>query len=104
VVKRPGREPYPSLSSSAEIKNCRAIPPLPLRLHGIVLNRDYVTFCLYKMTCKTLVLYMLLFTFLDSRREDESPERNGSKHSPNLICSLFPHESNFDLFLSFPKI
>jgi hypothetical protein len=37
-VKRPGREADQSLPSSTEIKNGRAIPPLPIRVHGVVLN------------------------------------------------------------------
>jgi hypothetical protein len=37
-VKRPGRETDHSPPSSAEVKNGGAIPPLPLRLHGVVLN------------------------------------------------------------------
>jgi hypothetical protein len=34
----PGREADHSLSSSAEVKNDGAIPPLPIRLHGAVMN------------------------------------------------------------------
>jgi hypothetical protein len=37
-VKRQGREADHSPPSSAEVKNGGAIPPLPLRLHGVVLN------------------------------------------------------------------
>jgi hypothetical protein len=37
-VKRPGREIDHSFPSSAEVINGGAIPPLPVRLHGIVLN------------------------------------------------------------------
>jgi hypothetical protein len=37
-LKRLGREANHSLLSSAEIKNGGAIPPLPIRLHGIVFN------------------------------------------------------------------
>jgi hypothetical protein len=37
-VKRPGREDDLSPPSSAEVKNDGAIPPLPIYLHGVVLN------------------------------------------------------------------
>jgi hypothetical protein len=37
-VKRLGREADHSRPSSAEVKNGGAIPPLPIRLHGVVLN------------------------------------------------------------------
>jgi hypothetical protein len=33
-------------------------------------------------------------------RKIEDSELNGSKHCPNLICSLLIHEFNFDLLLS----
>jgi hypothetical protein len=33
-----------------------------------------------------MVVYILTFTFLDSRRKDKDSEPNGSKHSPNLVC------------------
>jgi hypothetical protein len=31
-------------------------------------------------------------------------EMNGSKHSPNLVCSQFLHEYNFGLSLSFSNM
>jgi hypothetical protein len=37
-AKRPGREGDHSPSSSAEVKNGGAILPLPICLHGVVLN------------------------------------------------------------------
>jgi hypothetical protein len=37
-AKRQGREADHSLPSSAEVKNGGAIPLLPIRLHGVVLN------------------------------------------------------------------
>jgi hypothetical protein len=37
-IRRPGREADHSFPSSAKIKKCEAIPPLPVRLHEIVLN------------------------------------------------------------------
>jgi len=37
-VKRPGRKADDSPPSSAEVKKHGAIPPFPLRLHGIVLS------------------------------------------------------------------
>jgi hypothetical protein len=36
--KRPEREADDSPPSSSEIKNGGAVPPLPIRLHGVVLN------------------------------------------------------------------
>jgi hypothetical protein len=38
VVKRPGREADHSYPSNAEDKNSKAIPPLPMRLLGLVPN------------------------------------------------------------------
>jgi hypothetical protein len=40
----------------------------------------------YKTTGRITVLYILTFTFLDSRREDKT-EPNVSKYSPNSVCS-----------------
>jgi hypothetical protein len=37
-VKQPGREADHTLLSSAEVENGGALPPLPIRLHGVVLN------------------------------------------------------------------
>jgi hypothetical protein len=37
-VKRPGREAHNSTASSAEINKSGAIPPLPMRIYGVVLN------------------------------------------------------------------
>jgi hypothetical protein len=37
-VKRQGREDDHSLPSSAEVKNGKTISPLPIRLHGVVIN------------------------------------------------------------------
>jgi hypothetical protein len=37
-VKRQGREANYSPPSSAEVKNDGDIPPVPIRLHGVVLN------------------------------------------------------------------
>jgi hypothetical protein len=37
-LKRPGREADHSPSSSAEVKNGGAIPPLPICLHGIAVS------------------------------------------------------------------
>jgi hypothetical protein len=37
-IKQMGREADHSPLSSAEVKNGGSIPPLPIRLHGIVLN------------------------------------------------------------------
>jgi hypothetical protein len=37
-IMRPGRETNDSPSSNVEVNNYGAIPPLPIRLHGVVLN------------------------------------------------------------------
>jgi hypothetical protein len=37
-LKRPGREANHSHPSTAEVQNGMAVPPLPIRLHGVVLN------------------------------------------------------------------
>jgi hypothetical protein len=39
VSKRSGCEAYHSLQSSAEVKNGGAIPPLPIHLYGVGLNK-----------------------------------------------------------------
>jgi hypothetical protein len=48
-----------------------------------------------------MVLYILTFSFLDSRREDK---RLCTKHSLNLICSWSLPACNFDLLVLFPNI
>jgi hypothetical protein len=40
----------------------------------------------YKTTGTIMVLYILTFTFPDSRRTEDC-EPNGSKRSPSLVCS-----------------
>jgi hypothetical protein len=43
----------------------------------------------YKTAGNVIVLYILIFTILDSRREDKKGSGlNGSKHYTNLISSL----------------
>jgi hypothetical protein len=37
-LKQPEREGDHSPPTSADVKNCGAIPPLPIRLHSLVLN------------------------------------------------------------------
>jgi hypothetical protein len=60
----------------------------------------------YKTTGKITVLYIVIFMFFFLRGDMKvkDSELNGSKHSPNLICSYFLSECNFDLLLSFPNI
>jgi len=43
-----------------------------------------------------MVLYILIFEFLERRREEKRLRLNNRKHSLNLICSLFLREYNFD--------
>jgi hypothetical protein len=42
----------------------------------------------YHTTDKTVVPYILIYTFLHRRWENKNSEINGMKHYPNLICSL----------------
>ena len=42
----------------------------------------------YKIRGNIIAFYILIFTFSDSRQENNNPEPNGIKRSPNLICSL----------------
>jgi hypothetical protein len=65
--------------------------------------RDHVSHP-YRTTGKIIVLYILTFTFFDSRREEKCSGPNGSMHYQNSISSWFPPESNSDLLLSFPNI
>jgi hypothetical protein len=46
-----------------------------------------------------IVLHILIFTIVDSRREDEMFELNGSKHYRNLIRFYISHVQNIDYFL-----
>jgi len=41
----------------------------------------------YRTASKIIILYVLIFKFLEERLMTKDPEQNGSKHSPNLICS-----------------
>jgi hypothetical protein len=58
----------------------------------------------YRTTGKIIILYILMFMFLDSRQEDKGSGLNIRKLYPNSISSSFPPESSFDLLLSFPNI
>jgi hypothetical protein len=52
-IKRPGREADHSPPSSAEVKNGGAIPPLPMRVHGRVLNHLSTGTTLWKVAVVT---------------------------------------------------
>jgi hypothetical protein len=41
----------------------------------------------YKITGQITDVYILIFKFLDSSRENERSKPHGSKHSPNLVCT-----------------
>jgi hypothetical protein len=41
----------------------------------------------HKVAGKIVILHILMFKFLERRREDKDSEENGIKHSPNLMCS-----------------
>jgi hypothetical protein len=57
----------------------------------------------YKTTGKFMVLNILTLKFWRRDWKTKAFEQNCSKHSPNLIYSLFLCECNFDLLLLFPS-
>lgn len=59
--------------------------------------------CPYK-TRKIVVLYNVIFIFLDSRWKIKDSALNGSKQPSDFICSQFLQECDFYLLVSFPDI
>jgi hypothetical protein len=96
------RPPHPSAPSSILGRNIllSTLFSDTVNLYSSLSVRDQVSH-----PCKTTKLW-LCFSLQVLREETgrQDFEQNGSKHSPNLICSLFLHECNFDLVVSFPNI
>jgi hypothetical protein len=55
-------------------------------------------------THKNKALYILIFTFLDSKLQDRNSAPNDSQHSLTSACSEFLHDRNFDTFWLFQNI
>jgi fucose permease len=58
----------------------------------------------YKTIGKIIVLYIIIFTFLEADARKKGSGLNSSKHYPSSVSSLFRSVSNFDLLLSFPNV
>jgi hypothetical protein len=97
-VKRQGREADHSPPPCAEVKNGRDIPPLPIFLHGIVLN--YII----KNLCQGTLLGFVLLNWGKPRRQSVSvamavfevditkykPYTSGLRQPARYIFSLLP--------------
>jgi hypothetical protein len=53
---------------------------------------------------KIIVIYILVFVFLEANGKVTVYGLNGSRHSLNLLCSYFCLACNFDFSVSFPNI
>jgi hypothetical protein len=97
VIKLITTQFYPPVYDfiSLRSKYCPQHPDLRHRQSISSLNvRDKVSHP-HKTTGKTVVLYIPIFTFLDSGRKEKGSGLNGGKHYPNLTCSSFLPEWNY---------
>jgi hypothetical protein len=62
---------------------------------------QWTALCYIPEDSTLLVKPQFSFRFFDRNQEGRRSILNGSKHSPNLICSYFLHEHTFDLLLAF---
>jgi hypothetical protein len=87
---------WPFHPSSVQIFSSAPFPQIP-SVSSSFHVRDRVTHP-YKTKGKIIVLYIILH-FCTADEKINGSELNASKHYPSLICSKFPHDSEFDLLL-----
>jgi hypothetical protein len=88
-VKRQGLEADNSSPSSAEVKNDGAIPPLPIRLHGVVLN--YIIKCRDNFTFFTFYMQRELISCTDCAIEPR-PFCKVKDLTKTYFCAILPAE------------